>query len=334
VLESSPLASDGAAWPPRRLSLRRNTNVMKTHAFQGRTAESRISKFPAYPWSGCQIMAALRARLAGAAQTGSMSFDRLARLVGKSKSSTHHWFQVSPPAGIVALFCWLERLSPAERHVFVDAHCRVFPSLEHPWLAHASAQIVQLEKLLRQERGLTLVSGGTESARAFVVTAMGHAHRRLGGKRQGPAGIDLHPSVGFVPVESLVYLDYAADSDRVRQLVLEIWPRILTSSAGLLIFNGLWSRVPEIRGDLLRCARHKHVVLAEAQMPNLADMEDRVCPPRHGLSLFSVKGMPGAIRVVCRRLTTQKNMAGIGRLQNKTSKGLDIPRAASPKVSQ
>ena len=82
VLGSSPLASDGAAWPPRRLSLRRNTNVMKTHASQGRTAESRISKFPAYPWSGHQIMAALRARLAGAEQTGSLSFDRLARLVG------------------------------------------------------------------------------------------------------------------------------------------------------------------------------------------------------------------------------------------------------------
>jgi hypothetical protein len=151
----------------------------------------------------------------------------------------------------------LERLSPAQRHAYVDSHCRVFPSLEHPFLAHAPTQTGKLGLLLHQERGLTLVTGGTEFTRAFLFTALGHSYRRTGGRRQAAAGIDLHPSASLVPVESLIYMDGTTGVHFIRQVALKVWPRILTSSARVLLFHGLWSAVPELRRDIIRCARHR-----------------------------------------------------------------------------
>ena len=234
-----------------------------------------------------------------------MSFDRLAEIAGTSKSTTHHRFALSDQPQVVNFLCWLERLSPARRHAYVDAHCRIFPSLEHPLLAHAAAQTSRLRELLDQQRGLTLVTGGTAYSRAFVVTALGHSYRRLGGRRRAAAGIDLRLCSSLVPVESLIYLDGKADSHLVRQLALKVWPRILTSSAGLLIFHGLWSAVPELRADIARSTWHKHVILAEGATPDLTDFERRVSTPVHVLTLSVASRVPGAIRVACRRL---KNM--------------------------
>jgi hypothetical protein len=278
---------------------------MKPQPRQIKTLERGLIKPPAYPWTARQLFGTLRAKLSEEERTNSMSFDRLAELVGISKSTTHHWFEVSPQTQVVAFLCWLERLSPSQRHAYIDAHCRLFPSLGHPCLAHAPAQVGRLGDLLRQERGLTLLTGGTESTRAFLVASLGHAYRRAGGKRQPAAGIDLHPPAGLVPVESLIYLDGTADLHLIRRLALKVWPRILTSSAGLLIFHGLWSSVPELRADIARCTQYKHVPLAEGGKPDLTDFENRVSTPVHVLTLSAASRFPGAIRVACRRL---KNM--------------------------
>ena len=264
--------------------------------------ESARFKPPAYPWTGRQLLAALRTKLAEAEHANSMSFDRLAEIAGKSKSTTYHWLELSRQPQVIAFLCWLERLSPAQRHAYIDAHCRVFPSLEHPFLAHAPTQTGKLRQLLRQERGLTLLTGGTESNRGFLVTALGHSYRRTEGSRRAAAGIDLLPSASLVPVESLIYLNGTADSALIRQIALKVWPRILTSSADLLIFHGLWSSVPELRADIARCARHKHVVLAEGRIAELTAFENRVSTPIHVLTLSAASRVLGAIRVACRRL--------------------------------
>jgi len=255
---------------------------------------------PAYPWTGHQLLAALRAELAEEEHTDSMSFDRLAELAGTSKSTTHHRFALSDQPQVVNFLCWLERLSPGRRHAYVDAHCRIFPSLEHPLLAHAAAQTSRLRELLDQERGLTLVTGGTAYSRAFVVTALGHSCRRLAGRRRAAAGIDLHLCSSLVPVESLIYVDGTADVHLIRQVALKVWPRILTSPAGLFLFHGLWSVAPELRKDIIRCARHKHVVLAERTMSDLAGLENPVPAPLHVLTVSDGKGVSAAIGVTCR----------------------------------
>jgi hypothetical protein len=174
--------------------------------------------------------------------------------------------------------------------------------LEHPLLAHAAAQTSRLWQLLDQQRGLTLVTGGTAYSRAFVVTALGHSYRRHGGRRRAAAGIDLHLCSSLVPVESLIYADGTADRHLIRQLALKVWPRILTSSADLLLLHGLWSEVPELRKDIIRCTRHKHVILAEKGLFALTDLEERVPTAVHVLTVSGGKGVPAAIRVRCRRL--------------------------------
>jgi hypothetical protein len=279
---------------------------MKAQTRESKAMESGFITPPAYPWTARQLFRALRAQLAEAEGTDSISFDRLAEIAGKSKSSTHYWFEVSTQLQVPAFLCWLERLAPAQRHAYVDAHCRDFPSLEHPCLAHSPAKNSKLEDLLRQKRGLTIVCGGTESARAFLVTALGHAYRRVRGKRQAAAGIDLHPPASLVPVESLIYLDGTATLNHIKELTLKKWPGILTSSAGLMIFHGLWSSVPEVREDIARCTRHKHVVLAEREAPELSDLENQVSPPPHLLTLSWTKRVPEAIRIDYRRLKTRQ----------------------------
>jgi hypothetical protein len=233
-----------------------------------------------------------------------MTFDRLAEIAGTSRSTAHHRFALSDQAQVVNLLCWLERLSPARRHAYIDAHCRNFPSLEHPLLAHAAAQTARLGELLDQQRGLTLLTGEKPYARAFLVTALGHSCRRTGGRRQAAAGIDLHLCSSLVPVESLIYVDGTADVHLIRQVALKAWPRIVTSSARLLLFHGLWSAVPELRRDIIRCARHRHVILAERGLSDLTDLENPVPTPLHVLTVSEARGVPAAIPVTCRRLKT------------------------------
>jgi hypothetical protein len=142
-----------------------------------------------------------------------------------------------------------------------------------------------------------------------VVTALGHSYRRLGGRRRAAAGIDLRLCSSLVPVESLIYVDGTADRHLIRQLALKVWPRILTSPAGFFLFHGLWSAAPELRKDIIRCARHKLVLLAEKELSDLTDLEGQVPTqvptPVHVLTLSVASRVPGAIRVACRRL---KNM--------------------------
>ena len=300
--ESSPLVlpvTECQSDPP---SLQRNKNGMNEKTRQSTTMAGAPIRSPAYPWAGHELLAALRAELAEEEHTDTISFDRLAQIAGTSKSTAHHQFALSAQPQVVNFLCWLERLSPARRHAYVDAHCRIFPSLEHPFLAHAAAQTSRLRELLDQQRGLTLVTGGTAYSRAVVVTALGHSCRRLGGRRRAAAGIDLHLCSSLVPVESLIYVDGTADSHLIRQVALKAWPRIVTSSARLLLFHGLWSAVPELRRDIIRCARQRHVILAERTMSDLAGLENPVPPPLHVLTVSVSRGVPAAIRVTCRRL--------------------------------
>jgi hypothetical protein len=60
----------------------------------------------------------------------------------------------------------LERLPPAERQSFIEAHCRAYPTLDGPRLAHAPGNAGQLLELLDQKAGLT-ISGIWSGAGCF-----------------------------------------------------------------------------------------------------------------------------------------------------------------------
>lgn len=262
-------------------------------------------KSPGYPWTGPELFSELRTKLSEEHQQP-MYFDRLGRLIGRSKSTAYHWFDRYKHPHVIALFCCLERLRPAERQAFLEAHCRVFPSLEDPSLVHAPTKAGKLWDLLRKDRGLTIITGGNDSSRTFVLTAMGHSYsrQRSGNCRMG--GLDLHRPRHFVPLETCTYIDGTADFDRVRRAVQKIWPRIITKSATLLLLNGVWP-IGELRQDILRRTARTHVVLTSSEMPEIPLLRRSVFSPLHVVTLAESKSVRGTIRVNCRHVRTWKS---------------------------
>ena len=278
---------------------------MKKHGLNEEIASRLCYLPPAYPHTARAIFGELRSQLTAELRRP-MTYRRLAKLMGKSKSAVHRWFEFSAHPQVIALFCMLERLSPTGRHAFLAAHCRVNPTLAHPRLAHAPANISKIMELLRQPAALTLVSGGTESARTFLATAIGAAHWGSTVNSPSIAGIDLHRPANFVPVPGLLYVDGTQEPKRVRQLVAERLPRILTSAASLVILNSVWNWVPELRRDILACAGHKHIVLVEAGTPDLAMVKKSVRSPVHVVTLSTSKLVRDGIRITCRRVKSAK----------------------------
>jgi hypothetical protein len=269
------------------------------------TTQSDIVQPPAYPFSGRALFHDLRVRLSQELREP-LGFDRLAQIIGQPKSTTHHWFAVSDDPHVIALMCLLERLSPAQRQLFIESHVRAFPSLEHASLAHAPAKIGKLFELLRQERGLTIITGATDSTRTYLVTALGHAYRSVGTGSQNALGIDFHRPINFVPVESLNYVDYSLNPRRTNRAVLKLWPRIQTASGRLVILNGVWTALPEIRDEILRCANHNHVILADGGVPNLNWVRSKIETPINVVTVSTSKRVSGGILINCRKVNPRK----------------------------
>jgi hypothetical protein len=112
--------------------------------------------------------------------------------------------------------------------------------------------------------------------------------------------------LGHPQSQSLIYINGGLGSDHARRLTHKIWPRVLTSGAPRLFFNRVWSTVPNVRDDLLRCAGFKHVVIAEEGALDVGDLKTRVSTRIHVLTLSASKSVPEGILVNCRRVQRAK----------------------------
>lgn len=257
---------------------------------------------PAYPFSGPELLGDLRSRLARE-EGHSLGFMELAELMGQPKSTAHFWFSLYKQPQLLAFMSLLERLLPLERQSFIDAHCRVLPLLTHSTL---KGQKARLAALLAQPTGLTIVTGHSDLSRTFVLTGLGHSWSRLNGKHNGPCGIDIHRPETFVPIHTLRYFDENLNGSRIRESVLSVWPKILTSKSQLLLGNRLWSLVPEARNDLLRLAARKHVVLAEQTSGEFAALGRKLPVPTNIITLSAARKGAG-ICITCRRVNPSKS---------------------------
>ena len=254
---------------------------------------------PAYPYSARILFGKIRTRLAKELKEP-MSFERLAEIIGKSKSTTYHWFDIYAHPHILAYMCLLERMPIDKRHTFIDEYCRVCPSFDDPSLSYAPAKLTMLWEVMNQKKGLTIITGGIELTRTFLIHAMGHSYRRIDRRPQATAGIDLHRPTHFVPVESFAYIDATASASNVMKNALKIWPKIQTSGASLMFFNGLWSAVPSLRPAILTCASKHHVIMADAGHPDLQGMQ-KIRPLRL-LTISATKRFPARIRIDHQRI--------------------------------
>lgn len=292
-MKGSPRHADGRA---NVFSAKRK--CMEHHKRSSHATNDTPINLPGYPFTGQILLDDLRARLS--AQLGEqMSFERLSKIIGKSKSTTHHWFTVFSQPHLLAFMGLLEQLSPTQRHSYIDSHCRVFPNFEHPWLAHSPANIDLLLDVTNQLKGLTIITGGTALSRTFLMHAIGHSYRRTHRQSSGAVGLDLHRPDHFVPVDSFLYIDGTVGVNHVSQLVLKLWPRILTSSATLICLNDVWSSLPTLRHDIVRCAIKRHAVLVEDEIPDVKDVA--LAQPRRTLHISELEPFPGRIRINLRR---------------------------------
>lgn len=259
--------------------------------------DSGVLKAPAYPFLGRELFRDLRGRLSEA-HPGKMTIKRLAGFIGRPLSTTHHWFEISEHPHLIAVMVLLERLSPSQRHNFLDAHCREFPSFRHPRFASSGLSTEHLTTRIKRKSGLTLVLGGTDRDRTFLLTAIGHSFSDMDLKHRNVVGIDFHRPKDFVPLEGVFYFDMFKRRHELRRRVDEAWPRILTAKSPLVLLNGLWSALPDTRNEILRLARLKHVIIADNAAPNeknLTSLGANVCI----VKLLNRNQRGGAIRFSC-----------------------------------
>jgi hypothetical protein len=167
----------------------------------------------------------------------------------------------------------LERLPGPSRYELMDRFLRKYPTIESPELAQEPTQVSRLRLLLREGTGLSLIQG-SESARTFLFTALGHSVCQMEGSGDAVSGFDAHYHDWFVPVEGVTYLTRWATSTSLRAEVDKVWPK--AAPRRWLMFNGVWHLLPrERRQELFAWAVNHHVVLADAsvcQPPQLAKL--------------------------------------------------------------
>lgn len=254
---------------------------------------------PAFPFPGNKIFERIGAAVS-AARGYSLENAGFARLIGKSESTTSHWFGVFNQPHLVSCFCLLEQLAPLERHRVIDGLCRDLPILDHARLRHDPASVAALKNLLSQTTGLTVIVGGTDERRTFLLTALGHTFCRMDRRHRTAAGIDLHQPDWFVPVETMFYLKGSTEGPQISKLVRQVWPEITTAQNPLILLNGIWSAMPDLRDDILSLASRRHVVIADqpVAVPGQGIGAEH---PVHVLKVSAADENPGWIAVNCAR---------------------------------
>lgn len=262
--------------------------------------QSPLIQTPDLPFPARKFFKLLRQHLE--ATHGPLSYDRLARMGDLPKSTAHAWFEYFDPPQLAAVMKWLERLPEDSRHQLVDAHCRSYPTLAHSALAHAPAKVSQMRDLLEKPAGLTLITGGTDATRSFILTALGHAASTV----PQVTGIDLHVPNRFVPVAGITYLGPNANPHLIASAVATAWPKLQKSKFRFFLGNQLWSQVPSIRAQLLDLTTSAHVMLAGDHLPQIKDLKRQVHTTIHVITVSATNRVIGGIRINCRQIKPSK----------------------------
>jgi hypothetical protein len=220
-----------------------------------------IGRGPAFPKSGNQVIRGLKAAMdrAECPGCGGLTQKRFAELVGMAPTTINDWYNGQLVGPIKAFLCGLERLGEQQRTALLRQICRDCARLQDPRLAHDVQGVGVLSELVREPSGVTFITGPSDKARTFLVTAMANS---AGGKIRA-CGLDAHRPDTFVPVCGVFYLRRSCSAVEVQALLRGVWPLLAAAEAQLLILNGIWSRVPEIRTKIPELAKRHNVLIAD-----------------------------------------------------------------------
>ena len=230
----------------------------------------------------------------GLAEARGISFDDLERLSGRPAGTIGSWFEGARMIQLEFLFALLERVPPVLRRDLINASCRVQPTLQHPKLAHDPIALGRLETLLKQRIGFTIIQGGLEHARAFVLNALGNSAREVEFTHRSIFGVQIQPVSAWAPVPGIIQLSTQPEP---RQQVQRAWPKIQQANDGSLILLGhVWNRVSHLHPEIAQLARRCHVVLADDPLKT-EDLVRRISGPVHILTVSAAREQPEWIRV-------------------------------------
>lgn len=190
---------------------------------------------------------------------GCLTQKRFAELIGVPKSTINDWYHSPLPNQIKGFLSGLERLSESERTNLLRQFCRDCFRLSDHRLAHDPQSLNALINLVRKRSGLTFISSRSDSARTFLITAMGNS----AGLEIRACGLDCHKPETFVPVNGVLYLNKPCSPAELGVVLHDVWPLIVDSDAQLILFNGIWSTGPEAQAKTVEMAKDHNVLVAD-----------------------------------------------------------------------
>ena len=215
---------------------------------------------PAHPLSGSDMVKTLKQSLESVeCPAGEELFQkRFGELLGAPKSTINDWSHGKLAEPIKRFLCGLERLTEIERSRLVHRMCRPCPRFHDPQIAHDANAVGALTAILNQPSGVTFIVG-PEAARTYLITAMGNSVAW----RTRACGLDVHRPDAFVPVPGVSYLAEPCSLPQLRALFRHLWPRLIDRKNTLMILNGIWGQLPEMRLRVAKSAARRHVLVAD-----------------------------------------------------------------------
>lgn len=228
---------------------------------------------------GTLLFRRLRSALEGFARR-QFRYEDLAELIGEPKSTLCNWNNGDGQPASEALLRVLELLPPARRNEILAElpFCRSFPTIEHPRISHDPVASSFLTTMLSNQKGMSIVYGDRDALNTFVATAMGHSFLLLAGNRGQVAGLDIHAPDWFVPVPGVTYLNNVSQPSRIRQEFETAWPQFCTLKPKLVILNGFWATLPELKLGTCELAKSCHLIVTDVLQTKIADLPSLPAP--------------------------------------------------------
>lgn len=200
------------------------------------------------------------------------------------EGTVRDWFSGMGHPSAEFLLSLLDRTDEETSQRILGKARKLFPSLDHSLLMNDKAVISRLKTIMAQRGGLTFIQSDNDEHRTFLTTALGHTYLHLTQPPRQVVGIDIHEHDWFVPIPGVSYLHNTFAPDQIRMHARQAWPQP-SSVATLVIFNGLWSAVPELQKDIRLIAETWPVIVTDEVMMDIAQM--RVRPP-HATNMITI----------------------------------------------
>lgn len=228
------------------------------------------------------------------AEGRAVSYEDLEKLSGRAAGTISSWFEGARMNQVEFLFALLERVPQRLRYELLETTCRTQPTLQHPRLAHDPIVVSQLEAMLKRSAGFSLINGGPDHARAFLLHALGNSTREVNAGRQFTIGAELHDVLTWAPVPGVSAL---LPHGEVRQQFQRLWSKIKQASDGsLVLLGGVWNRVSHLHSEMVQLAGRCHVVVAD-EFPKPDELTRRIPRPVCTLTVTPAREQPEWIRV-------------------------------------